>query len=496
MDHRARVSLVGLAISLLVGGCANWDSIYREEGVGSESEHAKVMFIDAKQRAILTAKRPAVPKTTTVTTADGKTTTTQTYVESYRAFCAEPSPDVYSVLSQAASASGSFGQDATSMNAAIAAAMSSAETGSTISRTQTINMLRELMYRTCERYMSGALDDLQFPIQAIRDQHVMVSILAIEQLTGSITPPVVSLSSSGNAGEGQNTSDAIVRLDDAWKTLQTANSDEATKQGALDDLDKAQSPPGVAGSTCKAIDASAAKATPPKYDDTTNDPLKAPKCTAAEADLAKAKDAQKQAQDHYDTLKGMADKGGTASASAFGQANVTSVPADPNRAAIVQGVANVVQEIVDQNFKQDEFLLFCIRAMQTGQSGQITDNCVNYVKDSVSNQSAKLAADTARLQLDAATSKRLSAQAAAEQQAYDQKSAAHFAPFWKKVVSDGDPQVADSKRLTKVIDVYLSAHPSTAAKGDLVKLEAETSISKVFEIFDGLPLPRQKDLAQ
>ena len=76
----------------------------------------------------------------------------------YRRYCAEPSPDVFTVLGVSASGGLDFGLGADrAQSRALQGAFSSSETGATIARTQVTNMLREMMFRTCERYLSGAI---------------------------------------------------------------------------------------------------------------------------------------------------------------------------------------------------------------------------------------------------------------------------------------------------------------------------------------------------
>ena len=209
--------LRGCAIALLAGTAActaNHHAVFRQTTLGGSDD--RIITVDAKQRSILVAGGGS---------------------DSDRRFCAEPSPDVFSVVAQALSAGGSFGQgaDPASVEAALNAAFSSSEQGSSIPRTQTINMLRELMYRTCERYLSGGYDALELSVQAIRDQRLMVSILAIEQLTGAVTPRPVLIGASGNASAGAS-SEAIVRLDEARKARDRAAATYTSASTAYDEV--------------------------------------------------------------------------------------------------------------------------------------------------------------------------------------------------------------------------------------------------------------------
>ncbi len=104
--------------------------------------------------------------------------------------CAEPAPDVFSAFANSFSFGGIFGATSNDVRGANAFA----STVSTIERTQTINLLRESFYRTCERYMSGAISRSEFSVLAARDHRSMIAVLAIEQLTGVVKPPSTIIS--------------------------------------------------------------------------------------------------------------------------------------------------------------------------------------------------------------------------------------------------------------------------------------------------------------
>jgi len=378
--------IVPVGVALVLGGCANY--IHEVDKVSG----AQVISLDAKQRAVLTSERP---DTRVVRRADG--TREKEFVATYRVFCTEPSPDVFSVLSQALSASGSLGRDAASANAAVQAAFGSTETGSTIPRTQTINMLRELMYRTCERYISGALDELQFPVQAVRDQHLMVSILAIEQLTGVVTPPTVMLTGTANASGA------------------APGGGTAPGTGA---------PPGS----------------------------------------------------------------GPASASANGSANVVAgQKPDPQSVA---EVARAVTEIVNQNFGQDEFELFCIRVMNQNADKPVVDTCRDYIKTAVANRTAKLENASAHLKLETEQIKSITKKIEKQNQEY-------FDKFWPKVVSAVNAQIADPKKLRDTVDAYIKANnPVSSWTRRLDKMSGLSSKEEVRTEFDRLKVEIQEGLSK
>lgn len=151
---RTRVLLACLAAStaLLLGGC-DVSKVYRNRGVRPPS----AITTDAYQRSVFIAQAPSDEK-------------------GQLRFCAEAAPDAFSALSASIAAEGNIKDKTASLNASIN------QTGTAFARTQTINMLRESMYRTCERYLSGAISKETMIVQAARDQRMMVQILAIEEL--------------------------------------------------------------------------------------------------------------------------------------------------------------------------------------------------------------------------------------------------------------------------------------------------------------------------
>lgn len=462
-----RIFPVGLA--LVVAGCAT--HIHEVDKVAG----AQVISLDAKQRAVLTNERPV-----SKIVQDRNGTVEKTFVTTYRAFCAEPSPDVFSVLSQALSASGSLGKDTSSVNAALQAAFGSTETGSTIPRTQTINMLRELMYRTCERYISGALDELQFPIQAVRDQHLMVSILAIEQLTGAVTPPTVTLTGTASSGAGQSSSEAVVRLDDAWKALQKADAATLASKSDYQKLESEQP-------KCSELKAKVDSGSPPAAG--SDEGKKWQECTAQEAKVNDAEKTRKDAASHYDALKAAA-AGGGASASSGGKASV-----DAGQQANAQSVAEVTQavtEIVNQNFKQDEFELFCIRVMNQKADPAVVATCTDYVEKAVGNRAAKLENDSARLKLN---TKLLMEQT----QKIKTGNQANFDKFWPKVASAANSQTADPQKLRALIDKYIDDHfpgnSTSVAKKQLTKLREMSRKAEIKKQFGFLAPEVQEALS-
>ena len=90
------------------------------------------------------------------------------------------------------------------MKAALQFSRSISESGASIGlRTQTITVLRDMMYRLCERYLNGATTESEFVTQAGRDRRLIVSVLAIEQLTGAVQPRTVVVGASSHSPAGR-----------------------------------------------------------------------------------------------------------------------------------------------------------------------------------------------------------------------------------------------------------------------------------------------------
>lgn len=429
------------ALSLL--GCgANHDSIYRHHPI--EPDTASMTMIDAKQRVILAGKpQTMVTESSVRDRVSGLMTAKSNVVTEHQRFCAEPSPDVFTVVAQALSASGTFGKsaDPASIQAALNAAFSSAEQGSSIPRTQTINMLRELMYRTCERYLSGGITSLELPLQAIRDQRLMVSILAIEQLTGAITPRPVVINAGSGASSGSAGDQAVLRIDNALKELQTSVVNVAAKQA---DYDKANlNADGT--KDCEAIH----KAIADKKEDSLSQALKDKKtlCTATATALKQANESQSQAQSHYAILTNASKNGGATSttSAAPGQA-LAAGGVDRADVGQVSAVADAVTKIVASNFDQDEFLFLCLKVLAPLNAdkgapliNQIESTCLKYVTSKLDLETLKNNQEMTNI-----------AEIIQEKQQIQVRSDRLFEQFWTAVAQGG--KTANPAKINAIAD--------------------------------------------
>lgn len=444
-----------LISTIFLSGCsANHYSIHRSDHL--DSDESVVIAVDAKQRFLLSN---VIPKTGEATLGTPMTP------EKFRRYCAEPSPDVFSVLSQAASGSGSFGQtaDPKSINIALQAAFSSSETGATISRTQTINMLKEMMYRTCERYLNGQINDFEYPIIAARDQRIMTSILAIEQLTGAVLSKPVAIAATGSASTGQPTNDAILSLDNANKKLGEKKNAFETAQKEFVEIDKPEG-------SCKIFFAK-------KADEVTTeeDKTKQKKCNEKKDNIEKAEKELKDAKFHYDAIASLAGKPGVSSATTssilLSSSPTTEIDKqiEQVRSQTIQDVAEVVKNIVSMSFKQeDETSFFCYRVLDKKSDNELSGACVGYLLAKVQNESARLNLE------EVETTRRI-----------DEFKNESFDNFWEKIKNKSDQ--VDNAKLGKRIDRILSTGPSENIKNNLKKMKTKKTKDEIRKIFYTLP---------
>ncbi len=202
---------------LIFGGCAQLSTVTKKKHFNN---HSEAVFIDAKQRAVFIQNRDS---------------------KNRKAICAEPSPDALSVYA----ASG--GVDITTKAGASGAAQfAAAEAGGSIGlRTQSIQLMRDAMYRICEGYAGGALDKASFETLHRRFQQSMVTILAVEQLTGAVRPPALVL-----AGGASSDSESIrnvtaetralrMEMDKRKEELDAKNAEIAQKKAESAKIDEA-----------------------------------------------------------------------------------------------------------------------------------------------------------------------------------------------------------------------------------------------------------------
>jgi hypothetical protein len=162
-------------------------------------DRGKSLSIDARQRMVLVVR-------------DGGRTRDRTVA------CAEPSPD--EVVAQAAwgSASGeatllSMTEGATeqsSISGSVASTSSEAQTAIAM-RSRTVQLLRDNMFRICEAYMKGAIDQHQYNVALFNIDKQIITALGLDAIR-AITPDAPPGVASGGTGAKAVQSEALANV--------------------------------------------------------------------------------------------------------------------------------------------------------------------------------------------------------------------------------------------------------------------------------------------
>lgn len=353
----SRASRLAAHLSLLLlialGGCGRLTSIYRSDTIPPQKPH--LVSIDAKQRTVLTAP---------VKDANGATAAIR--------FCAEAPPDVFTALAASVGAEASTGQGA---DPAVAAklATSIAENAATVERSQTVNVLREVMYRSCERYLSGAYDAEEFIVQAARDQQLIVQVLAIEQITGAARAQATALTTVAKSAASGVTDTGI-------ETLATAKKDFDAKLAASDKARADANTLAPAGDCpAKPYDAS----TPPPNTTAAQVTAKNDACAAAKTAETRAGESKA----YLATVQEAVARQSEVSSQAQGAISSATLQA----AAMSEAVARQVVDIVKQNSAFDEIGMTCVVKLRQLERGEdLPAYCINILDRLLQTRQAQL----------------------------------------------------------------------------------------------------------
>lgn len=329
-------------------GCANLDTVSRQTSLPGEGASSGVaIHLDAKQRLA--------------------------FAKSFGAICAEPSPDAVSAFASSLGAGASL----TDKGAASIAQAFTSTVGSIGLRTQSITLMRDTLYRICEAYYSRALTGPAVTTLLARAQDLTAAILAIEQLTGTVTANQVVLGGESSAAASSNLASIQSLLDGAREneTAKNANlkeleADQRKKKTAFEEATKARS------EKKSELDA-AEKATPPKTQEQMQklkDELKPleDSTKAREADLTTAEARVKTAQALVEEAKKTREAIENNRGSALAQANATAAgrgsfgtPASNLKldAQVADKVASAVASIVEKVTRKNYVVESCLALM-------------------------------------------------------------------------------------------------------------------------------------
>lgn len=207
--HLARRALA-CAAAVSLAGCANMQTLNRDTTAPWGKQRAIAIHLDAQQRLVVFAAEK---------------------------YCAEPSPDA---LATYAAALGLTGSRLPNKSIAASAALNSIA-GSIGLRTQSITLMRDTLYRTCEAAMNGYLSDEQVAILMARSQDLTAVVLAIEQLTGAVAAPPITLTTAGGSSAASTllaNAQALTVAKETEAKAKATRDEAATKRaGALTTLE-------------------------------------------------------------------------------------------------------------------------------------------------------------------------------------------------------------------------------------------------------------------
>ncbi len=437
-------AIIFLALLIVLSGCAKLNSIYRSQALPKNGPH--VISIDAKQRVVLS---------NFVKSVDNESNPNDKKPDFVR-FCSEPPPDVFTALAASLGAEASLSKSSTKdISAKLAATLS--ENAATIERTQTVNILREAMYRNCERYLSGAISDDEFIIQAARDQQLIVQVLAVEQITGVAKAQSTALTTVAKSAAGGVSDASLATLVNAKKDVDAKRTDSAKvdaevntlpPQGKCGDnpIDETNLPDGVTAEQAKAKNA---------------------KC----AEVSNASKLQKEAEEYYTLVKKTVDKQGSVSSETLGELVTATLTASEASSEIADRVVDIVKQY--QAF--DEINMTCVVMLRTQE--KVIPECKDLIKQMARTQSEKL-----KLEEDRVNQERVKTLL----QNMNTETQSQAEAVWNKLGKDFSAESLQA--------LAQNAGFSLAARGQQLAA-ANTSFADFVKVFGRLPMHQQKQLA-
>lgn len=148
--------------------------------------------------------------------------------------CPEPSPDALKTLA------GSLSLEKEDV-AALAAAFQ--ESGASIGlRTHSIQLLRDQLYSICQAYGNSGITPSAYRMMLTRNQRNTVALMAIEQLTGVVRGPSVTLSGSATADRAGTVLELTTQLNAAsakYKGMDPATDEAKQLKASIDAIEAA-----------------------------------------------------------------------------------------------------------------------------------------------------------------------------------------------------------------------------------------------------------------
>lgn len=315
----------------MLAACADLNSIYRQRNLNENV----VVSVDAKQRFLIKTKRK----------------------DDLLVACAEPSPDVFSVYAAALEASSSTKSEAV----AHAFNLTTGETGATIGlRTESIQLLRDAMYRLCEAYAAEGINSDVYGNLLGKYQKSMVTLIAISQLTRAVQPQQVTIGASGAiSGSPELLIQVQAEINSAESELEKSKKAEEEKGKALSDLGAE-----LAGKcSVKPIDPSNTKACEPY--------------NASKKESVVATDKRIKAENKLKRWMVIFEKAESSTLSTTSQSNLIRTPNEPLTQEAIEVVSKTVENLVAQVFFSDSIELCVNKVLRQGVDQNTLDTHAN-----------------------------------------------------------------------------------------------------------------------
>lgn len=204
-----------VCLTVLVGCTTAQNSIFRQYDLDS----GKSLTTDATQRVIINTK-------THPSSRPGR-------VNPERIVCAEPSPDVASIVAN----SFGFGLNILGQgNAAVSSGQASA-LAQLAERTVTVQLLRDQMYRACEAYANGAISGTEYSLLMSRNNDAMVTLMLGESASRIVGRQLAAIGGASGTEASAEMQNIIKMAQDAVEAQQDASeaSEDATEAEAEED---------------------------------------------------------------------------------------------------------------------------------------------------------------------------------------------------------------------------------------------------------------------
>lgn len=197
---------------LALAGCSTaQNSIFRS----FDLDNGGSLATDARQRVIINT--PTHP------------TSRPGHVNPERIVCAEPSPDVATIVAN----SFGFGLNVLGKGNTALSGTQSEAMAQLAERTVTVQLLRDQMYRACEAYANGAISGTEYSLLMSRNNDAMVTLMLGEAASRTVGRQLAALTSEGSASANASMSPLEEAADDVIDTTEEANdADDEADQAA------------------------------------------------------------------------------------------------------------------------------------------------------------------------------------------------------------------------------------------------------------------------